>query len=53
MNQLTDAQVIEAIILLRSPAYQNLSKFHTDYLDQLEAIAKTRRLTINPLHLQP
>ena len=44
--ELTDAAILEAIARLSSPAYSNLSKFHTDYLEQLEDQARIRNLKI-------
>lgn len=44
--ELTDAAIIEAIERLRTLAYANLSKFHTDYLEALEDKARIRNLKI-------
>jgi hypothetical protein len=52
--ELTDAQIIEAIQRLRSPAYQassqpekRISLTHTEYLEELEDQARIRNLKIS------
>lgn len=46
MKTLSDAELLERIRVLRSSAYRNLSKFHTELLTNLEFEARTRNLKI-------
>jgi hypothetical protein len=48
ISQLTDAQLLAAVSLLNSPAYRDLSRFHTDYLTATQDLAKSRKLTLPP-----
>ena len=48
--QLSDQALLAAIRQLRTPAYQNLSFIHTNYLEELILEARTRLLTIDSTH---
>lgn len=46
MKELTNAELLERIRVLRSQAYRNLSKFHAERLAKYELEARTRNLKI-------
>lgn len=43
-GEMPDKDLLEDIETLRSPAYRNLSRFHTERLDCLEIEARLRKL---------
>ena len=45
-ENLTDSELLEHIQTLSSPTYRNLSKFHIQYLADLEAEARHRNLKL-------
>ena len=46
IQDISDSELLERIRVLRSPAYRNLSKFHTELLTNLEEEASHRKLKI-------
>lgn len=44
VRELFDDQIISQIHMLRSDTYRDLSKTHREYLEDLEAEARTRKL---------
>ena len=45
-EELTDSEIIEQIGMLSNPAYRNLSKYHTQILNELILEATARKLKI-------
>ena len=46
IQEMTDAQILEALACLRSAAYLKLSRLHTEYLEAIEDQARIRNLKL-------